>query len=60
MIEILNDLSPNFCEKCPYMKLVYNEHLGSGKLAFTCIHLQKCRRAYNIGCDSGMKGEKNE
>lgn len=60
MIEILNDLSPSFCEKCPYMKLVYNEHLGSGKLAFTCIHLHKCRRAYNIGCDSGMKGENNE
>lgn len=57
MIEILNDLLP-FCEKCPHIKLVCNEHLGSGLLGYTCIHLQKCRRAYNIGCDAAMKEEK--
>ena len=58
MIKILNDLSPSFCEKCPYMKLVCNEHLGSGLLGYTCVYLPKCSRAYNIGCDAAMKEEK--
>ena len=55
MIEILNDLSPIFCKNCPYLKLIYNERLGSGELAYSCVHLPKCTRAYNIGRDTDMK-----
>ncbi len=55
MIDILNDLSPIFCKNCPYLKLIFNERLGSGKLAYSCVHLPKCIRAYNIGRDTDMK-----
>lgn len=60
MVKILNDLSPDFCENCPYMRLVCNEHLGSGMTGYSCVHLPKCSRVYNIGCNADMKENNNE
>jgi len=46
MIDILNEL-PDFCENCPFIELYCNETLGSGKRAYSCKQLNRCKKVYN-------------
>lgn len=57
MVEILNDLE-EYCDGCHYCKLIVSEKLGSGRLGYSCVRKDICKRVYDF-CNSSEKKRRN-